>query len=167
MVGIDNPYRPPYSPFVYFQPYHPYQAQYSPFAYFEPLEMHYSGSPYAAISPGSHTSHEYGVQSNYLRMQPLLSPSGEPYYMSADTRAGPLANHPNHDRLERRGRFYSQSQRMLEKGRRSSHRTSNDGSSGGSPVPANTPLPIGLAPLHLLLNQEKSPGEQNPNSGSL
>jgi len=91
--------------------------------------MHYSGSPYAAISPGSHSPHEYGVQSNY-RMQPLLSPSGEPYYMSADTRAGPLATHPDHDRTERRARSYPEPQRGPEQ---------RPYQSPFPPDPANTP----------------------------
>jgi len=95
--------------------------------FFERPEIHYSVSPYAVISPGSHTPHEYGVPSNYARTQPLLSASGEPYYMSSDPRA---AAHPYHDLPERRTKSYPESQRGPEQ---------RPFQSPFAPDPANTP----------------------------
>ena len=61
------------------------------------------------ISPGTHTPHDYGAHPDYPRAHPVLSPSGEPYYMSPDARVGPLQSHPYHDYPEKRTRSYPES----------------------------------------------------------
>jgi len=90
---------------------HPYRESYAPQArgYYDRPEMHYPGSPYTMISPGSHAPIEYGAQPNYPRPHHVLSPSGARYYMSPDARPGSLATYPFHDYSERRTKHYAES----------------------------------------------------------